>query len=198
MPESSMIPPKHHGSGAFIGAAVLMLLAMGGLLYWKFGGKEEPPPAAPPVVSANTEPVFDEPPPPPPPPEEVTPDAGKVEKKPTIKRVAATSGGGCGGTCKGSAPSALQGALGGAAGQARGCYERALRQNPLLQGRVVVAVRVAANGSVCSASLASDSLGDPGVSSCVLQKFRGGRFPSPSDGCVDVHVPISFMPKTAK
>ena len=75
MAQTSLPPtPKHHGSGAFIGAVVVMLLAMGGLLYWKFGSKESaPPPVIPAAPSVAKAPVFEEAPPPPPPAE---PDAG--------------------------------------------------------------------------------------------------------------------------
>lgn len=195
MPETSMPPPpKHHGGGAFIGAVILMLLAMGGLLYWKFGSKDAPPiPSA--LATAPTTPHFDEAPPPPPPPEQ---DAGRKDS-PAKKRLVASSGPSpCGAVCKGDVPAALRGALAGAAGSVRGCYERALRQNQMLQGKLVVAVKVGTHGQACGATLASDSLGDPAVASCVLQKFRAGTFPAPIGGCVDVQVPISFMPKTGK
>ena len=68
----------------------------------------------------------------------------------------------------------------------------------MLQGKVVVAVKIGAQGNACGASIASDTLGDGAVSSCVLQKFRSGSFPAPAGGCVDVQVPISFTPKTGK
>ncbi len=197
MPETSLPPPpKNHGGGAFIGAVILMLLAMGGLLYWKFAGKDGPPPLPSSTPSANTAPSFEEPPPPPPPDE---PDAGTKATSPKKHLIASGNGGGCGGTCKGEVPAALRSALSGAAGSVRGCYERALRQNQMLQGKMVVAVRVGAHGgSTCSANIVSDSLGDPSVTSCVLQKFRAGQFPPPAGGCVDVQVPISFLPKTGK
>jgi hypothetical protein len=194
MPETSMPPPpKHHGGGAFIGAVILMLFAMGGLLYWKFKGTNEPT-AAPSALATAPTAHFDEAPPPPPPEE---PDAGKKDS-PTKKRLVASSGPSpCGGVCKGDAPAALRVALSGAASSVRGCYERALRQNQMLQGKLVVAVKIGQHGNACGANLASDTLGDPSVASCVLQKFRAGTFPAPIGGCVDVAVPISFMPKTA-
>ena len=194
MPESTRPPPPpKSGGGGFIVAAIVMLLLMGGLIYWKVGGKEDPQPVAttPPVVSTPA-PVF-EAPPPPPPPIEKTEDAGKK----VVKAVRGGSGGGaCGGECKGTAPAALQGALRGKAGAARGCYERALRQNAMLQGKIMVAVRVGAQGQVCSANIVSNTLGDPGVASCVLGMFRSSSLPPPNGGCVDVQVPMNFVPKT--
>src|ERR1700753_263181 len=156
MPETSIPPqpPKNHGGGAFIGAVILMLLARGGLLYWKFRGKEAaPPPVVTAMPSAST-PHFDEAPPPPP---DVVPDAGKKDV-PVKKRLVASGGAtrSCAAVCKGDAPAALRGALAGAANSVRGCYERALRQNQMLQGKVVVAVKIGAQGNACGASIASD------------------------------------------
>jgi hypothetical protein len=189
-------PPKNQGGGALIGAVILMLLAMGGLLYWKFRGQEAPPAPVASIVPSATAPHFDEAPPPPP---TMEPDAGK-KATPTKKHIVASGGGApsCAAVCKGDAPAALRSALAGAAGSVRGCYERALRQNQMLQGKLMVAVKIGAQGNACGASLASDTLGDGAVASCVLQKFRSGSFPAPIGGCVDVQVPINFTPKTGK
>jgi hypothetical protein len=198
MPETSVPPqpPKSHGGGAFIGAVIVMLLLMGGLLYWKFKGSSAPPPPVVAVVPSKTAPQFDEAPPPPP---AIEPDAGKKAAEPVKKHLVSYNGpAACSATCKGEVPAALRGALTGAANSVRGCYERALRQNQMLQGKLMVAVKVGAQGQACGASLASDTLGDGAVASCVLQKFRSGTFPAPIGGCVDVQVPINFMPKTGK
>ena len=178
-----------------IGVVILMLLAMGGLLFWKFRSKEAPPAPVVTAMPTATAPHFDEAPPPPPTAE---PDAGK-RAEPAKKRIVASGGNAsCSATCKGDAPAALRAALASAAGSVRGCYERALRQNQMLQGKLMVAVKVGAQGNACGASLASDTLGDGAVASCVLQKFRSGTFPAPIGGCVDVQVPINFTPKTGK
>jgi outer membrane biosynthesis protein TonB len=192
MAESTRPPPPKTGGGAFIAAAVVMLLLMGGLIYWKMKGEDEPKPVAtaPPTVSAA--PVFEAPPPPPPPIKE-EPDAGKKVVKVSGKGV---GGGGCAGECKGTVPAGLNGALRAKAGAARGCYERALRQNAMLQGKIVVGVRVGPQGQVCSANIVNNSLGDPGVASCTLGMFRSSALPPPNGGCVDVQVPMNFVPKT--
>jgi hypothetical protein len=168
-----------------------MLLLMGGLLLWKFKGKEEPPPPPPtPPPPVAEGPKFEEAPPPPPPEE-----PEKKDDVQTKKRVVASGNSGCAASCSGDAPAGLRAALAGAANSVRGCYERALRQNETLQGKLVVAVKVGPHGAACGASLASDTLGDPSVASCVLSKFRSGTFPAPIGGCVDVKVPISFQAK---
>lgn len=186
-------PPKHGGSGPFIAAAVVMLLLMGGLVFWKFTGDDEKPAPPPAPVATAAPPMLEEAPPPPPPIEEVK-DAG-VEPKQPVKRVVSGSGG-CSGECKGTEPGGLRGQLSGKAAQARGCYERALRQNAQLQGRMKVSLRIGPNGSVCSANVTQNEVGDPGVATCVLSIFRTATFAAPQGGCVDAEVPLRFEPKT--
>lgn len=187
-------PPAGKGNGAFIAAALVMVVLIAALLFWKCNsGKAEAP-----VVEStqeperNTLPKMAEPPPPPPPPEEA-PDAGSEAEAP--KKAAVRSGpSGCAGPCSGDS-AAVQGALAARARQAQGCYERALRQNAMLEGQIRVSVRVAPSGAVCNASIAADQLGDPSVSSCILQRFRASSFPPPNGGCMDAQVPINFKAK---
>ena len=174
-----------------------MLLMMGGLIYWKLG-KETPAPEQPAASTsaapANTaEQVFEEAPPPP--PEIVEEDAGGVElaAAPAKKK---PKKGGCDGPCKGKVTGTLQAALRARAGYARRCYERALRQNPTLRGRLTVNVTVGAAGQVCSATISNNTLGDSTVSSCALGAFRGATLPPPQGGCVNTAVPVNFVPKT--
>ena len=48
----------------------------------------------------------------------------------------------------------------------------------------------------CSAGVASNELTSaPGVANCVTGYFRGQSFPSPRGGCVDVNIPINFVPR---
>ena len=35
----------------------------------------------------------------------------------------------------------------------------------------------------------------PGVANCVVNYFRGQAFPTPKGGCVDVNIPINFVPR---
>jgi hypothetical protein len=172
-----------------------MLLLMGGLIYWKTRGSDEPKTTTPqpPIAASTATAVLDEPPPPPPPPEEPK-DAGADSKQPA-KHIVSSGGGGCSGECKGEAPGNLRSVLAGKAAQARGCYERALRQNAMLEGRLKIGLRIGPTGSVCSATITQNELGDPGVASCVLQMFRGSPFPAPTGGCVDAEVPMTFEPR---
>jgi outer membrane biosynthesis protein TonB len=190
--------PVHSSGTPYVIASGVLVVIIAGVLWFKFRKTEAPPPPPPVIMSAPTStitmPAFDLPPPP---PEEV--EAGPAEADSGPKRVAGPANANCASPCQGTDSAALSSALRGAAGSARGCYERALRTNSMLQGRIKVGVRVGANGSICSASLLEDSLHSAEVTSCVLGLFRGKPFPAPSGGsCVDVTIPVSFTPQEGK
>jgi hypothetical protein len=89
----------------------------------------------------------------------------------------------------------LETALAFRAKTAHKCYDDALAQDSTLHGSVKISVRVASNGSLCSANAAASDLANPSVAACIASKFRqAGHFPPPSGGCLDVNVPISLMP----
>jgi hypothetical protein len=195
------IPSKLPSSGSsgtpYIIASVILVVVIVVVLWFKFRKSEEQGP--PPVVSSapvNTiqAPAFDLPPPP-----EL--DASSDADPDSGARRSANAGGGglCASPCQGTDTPALSSALRGAASSSRGCYERALRTNSMLQGKLKIGVRVASNGTVCSASVVEDGLHSAEVSSCVVGLFRGRPFPAPAGGsCVDVTIPVSFTPQEGK
>ena len=191
----SLAPPPKSGNGAFIAVAVIMLLAAGGLIFWKLSGdeeKEEKPVAAAPKPKPKPKKIDFAPPPPPVEEEDAGADA-ETKKTAAVKGPSGPNP--CAvKECKGKAGAQLRSALAAKAGASRRCYERALQSNEGLQGRIVISVRVGPQGQVCSAGVASDSVGG-GVANCALNSFRAGRLPPPSGGCVDTAVPISFKPK---
>jgi len=192
---ASDLPSRPHTSGgSYVWAAVGMLLLAGGLVFWKISRPGAPEAPAPTNAPAATEaPKVVVPPPPPPPPEEEPAASAEASVAPAAKAARATSN--CAGECKGEVSSELRAYLSGRAGQGRKCYERALLQNATLQGRMRVQLRVGAQGQLCSASMASDELQDPGLTGCILQMFRNSVYPAPKGGCVDVAVPLSFVPQ---
>jgi hypothetical protein len=194
----SKVPGTSSGSGQYIALAVVLILVMGGLVYWKTRSNEAssapPVPSAPaPTASAPVRaPMIDAPPPP---PEE---DAGAPAPSSTVAKGVKGAGGGFGcsaSSCSGTPAGGMRGELAARAGNARGCYERALRVNPNLQGKLTVSLRVDPNGVICQANIGNDSVGSGEVSSCVLSMFRGQKVSAPSGGCVDVAVPLNFQPK---
>jgi hypothetical protein len=161
---------------------------------WKTCQKpDDPPPVAfdaapPPDLSTKK---IDEDIPPPPKVEDAGPEAGK--------KVIIVQGAGAGSDvkkCTGGTSSEVETALSFRAKQAHRCYDNALAQDPTLRGKVSIAVRIGANGQACSAGVASNELASaPGVANCVVNYFRGQSFPSPRGGCVDVNIPINFVPR---
>jgi hypothetical protein len=187
------------GSAGFIGVAVAMLLMGGGLVYWKLSSDQAAQPAETATdaskTSAPPKATLEMAPPPPPPPEEEDAGAADAEVAPSGQKAKKAGKGPCQPPCKGKVTGTLQAALRGRAGQARRCYERALRLNPSLQGRMTINVTVGSNGQVCSASIGSNSLGDHSVATCVVGSFQGAQLPPPQGGCVNAAVPVNFVPK---
>jgi len=190
---SSIAPPPTGGGNAkYIVVAVLLIAGMGGLIYWRSTSAPpttvtiHPPDASAPVV---VNPHLDDDVPPPPP---------IVDAGPEIKQRVAngTPGANCGmAKCSGSVSPDLESALAFRAKQAHACYDQALANDASLKGRVSISLRVASNGQVCSASVAKNEMGSPSVAQCVANKFRQtGFFPAPRCGCIDVAVPLNFVP----
>jgi TonB family protein len=181
----------------YLAGIALLALLVGGLFVWK--SRQQPPPVTTPQATVATSVAPPPPPPPlyapPPPPKiEEEPDAGADGgKQPLVKGTGALgpAPGPCSGKCVGASTSALSDRLRATAGSAQGCYNRALRTGEA-SGSMTVSVQVSPTGSVCGASIINDSVNSGEISSCVLNKFRGGQFPAPSGGCVTVNIPISF------
>ena len=78
-------------------------------------------------------------------------------------------------------------------GAIKACYERALKRNPSLSGKVVVFWTITEAGTVSGLDIEQDTLGDPEVSNCIKALVKGWRFPRPSGGSVDVSFPFLFQ-----
>ncbi len=78
-------------------------------------------------------------------------------------------------------------------GAIKACYERALKRNPNLSGKVKVRWTITAAGTVSSVEIDEDSLGDSEVTSCIRGLVSHWRFPAPSGGSVDVVYPFLFQ-----
>jgi hypothetical protein len=176
---------------AIVAALGLGLLA---LVLWKHYSADPEP-----VVTAPTsKPTVAPPPPkeddvPPPPPVE---DSGPETGPPKSTGGTPSNWASCDlKVCPGKANGDLESALAFRAKTAHKCYDEALSQDSTLKGSVRISVRIAANGNLCAANVASSDLGNPSVATCIANRFRqAGHFPTPTGGCVDVEVPISLMP----
>lgn len=197
MPDSSHPIPKKRGNSGLIIVAALMLLAALGLVIYKLKSSSKSEvveervtaPKAPEPAPA----VLDNAPPPPPSEEEVAPEQAPQESAKDQKASKGPLGPpGCSGQCVGTAGDDLRAALAARAASARSCYNTALRRNSTLEGKMTVNVRVSPKGSVCSAGVSNNTLGDAAVASCVSAQFRSSQFPAPAGGCVDTAVPLNF------
>ncbi|MBK6577376.1 MAG: AgmX/PglI C-terminal domain-containing protein [Sandaracinaceae bacterium] len=183
------LPPSHNGlkfaviGGVLVTAALLLLFCSPG----------EEPPAALPMLDAGVTPTtsqfqneFELP--------VEEPDAGPavvaVAEDTSMRPATMRAVRDCEGTI---APAALQAAVTRYRGQVRQCYERALKQNNMLQGRVTVTVGIGANGRVETAS-ASGPLGSS-VNSCVTAAARTWQLVAPTGGtCATARVPFNMTP----
>lgn len=102
-------------------------------------------------------------------------------------RAAATGGSG---TLSGDA---VRATVGRALGGIKACYERALRRNPTLGGRVTIRFTVGGGGRVVSASAANNTI-SPDVGNCIVGRIRSLRFPPPEGGNVTFSYPFFFQP----
>lgn len=79
--------------------------------------------------------------------------------------------------------------------QFQACYEHRLKANPLLQGQMMLQVRVATDGHVDGVQVAG-SLHDREVFTCVRNLANRMRFPHVTQGtCAVVAVPYTFTPR---
>lgn len=73
------------------------------------------------------------------------------------------------------------------------CYERELRNNPTLGGRVVARFTIQPTGTVSGASATQNTTGSPAVEQCVISVIRALRFnPGPEGGSVNYSFPFVF------
>ncbi len=63
-------------------------------------------------------------------------------------------------------------------GALQSCYEKALRGNTGLSGKIVYTITVSVMGTVTNVQVLDDSLQDEGVRNCTVAKIKGWRFPT--------------------
>ena len=77
-------------------------------------------------------------------------------------------------------------------GRIRACYERALRHDPGLAGKLSVAFTLEQAGTVSGVRIDEDTLGDAGLRSCVVATLSGLRIAAPTGGSVQLRFPFVF------
>ena len=79
----------------------------------------------------------------------------------------------------------------GAKGRLEACYDRALKRDPTVQGRVEVEFYVS-GGRAAQAQVFADTTGDAELGACLTTAFRRMRFPTRAEG--EVLYPLVFAP----
>ncbi len=74
------------------------------------------------------------------------------------------------------------------------CYERELKRNPTLKGKVVVRFSITPNGRSSDIEIEENTLGNEAVGSCIKTVIRGWIFPFKPDSDVPVAYPFVFSP----
>ncbi|MBN9162083.1 MAG: AgmX/PglI C-terminal domain-containing protein [Myxococcales bacterium] len=97
--------------------------------------------------------------------------------------------------CCGQATDELEDALKARIAQTRACYEAALGGEPTLQGSIAMNLIVALDGSVPEIAVAKSPPNMDQVARCVLDHLRIASYPPPINGCVEIIVPINFLPR---
>ncbi len=76
-------------------------------------------------------------------------------------------------------------------GAIRRCYEKGLKKNPTLHGKLTVRFQITGAGTVAQVTLPEDDIGDPEVAACVTGAVRTWRFPA-GGASATVEVPFVF------
>jgi hypothetical protein len=75
----------------------------------------------------------------------------------------------------------------------RRCYGQALLTDSTITGKLLIAIQVAPDGVVASASPVSTAGLPPDVVSCILRKARSARFDPPGGTGSTLQLPITFV-----
>lgn len=75
------------------------------------------------------------------------------------------------------------------------CYEAGLREDPSLEGKVVVDFTIGSAGDVVQATIKESTLGREDIDACLINVVNGWRFEPPKGGGV-VRVSYPFVFKT--
>jgi TonB family protein len=81
-------------------------------------------------------------------------------------------------------------------GAIRACYERELKQNPTLAGKVTIQFTIEQQGNVSGVKVSDNSTGSDAVGQCVANAIQRFRFnPGPDGGSVTFSYPFVFAPQ---
>jgi len=70
------------------------------------------------------------------------------------------------------------------------CYEKALKVNPDVQGKITIRFTIGRAGTITDIKVTGNSTGDKSIGSCIIQKVRRWRFSPPDEGEVTFSYPF--------
>ena len=73
-------------------------------------------------------------------------------------------------------------------------YNRALRKNPTLQGKLVLSLTIAPSGKVTAINMVSSDLSDATLENKLIQRIKMFDFGAKAVGAVTITYPIDFLP----
>lgn len=76
------------------------------------------------------------------------------------------------------------------------CYEKELKRDSGLSGKIEVEITIGEDGNVEDARVAKNGVGSEAVGSCIVSRIRRWRFPKPERGSVTVNLPFIFTPSS--
>ena len=77
----------------------------------------------------------------------------------------------------------------------RDCYERALKRDRSLKGKIVISFEILETGRTSNVEI-DDRMGSTAVARCISGRVKYWRFPKPAGGSVFVDLPIVFQPSS--
>ncbi|MBC7793472.1 MAG: TonB family protein [Clostridia bacterium] len=76
------------------------------------------------------------------------------------------------------------------------CYERELKRDATLQGKIEIEFTIGQGGDVDEARVSSNKMGSAEVGDCIVSRVRRWKFPQPKGGSVTVNYPFIFTPSS--
>jgi len=197
---SESTPPPPQGGGARYAIAGVALAAVCGLAYCLITPGTPPPTTTAPtgpvdsgVPERSTALVEDDLVIPADEPDTALPDAGEVHTPPPQHTGPRPPAAGPWDSCSGELDA--RPVFEEYRPQFQACYEHRLKADPILQGQMLLQVRVASDGHVDGVQVGG-SLHDREVFTCVRNLANRMRFPHPTGGsCAVVAVPYTFTPR---
>jgi hypothetical protein len=75
----------------------------------------------------------------------------------------------------------------------RSCYNTGLQSDPTMQGSVTISAKIAPNGEVSSADIASNNGLSSTVASCIARAVRNANFDAPGGTGSTINIPVKFL-----